>query len=198
MNMTSKTSFAQHPPPILSDGNLKNGQMDAIRRSWLERDPLETGTELIIHRILIASLRAWLGQVMMPALGSISSQTGVGQHTMERQVCGSSSGPAPPCDPEKTKNRATLPSAFRSLRRSLTAVRNPWRRDYNPGSDDEEPVMVSRPSTPESRPVQSIDPPIHARDATIPTSSTPPPPECVQEVSTVSKPSKNKGNARLT
>jgi len=42
--------------------------------------------------------------------------------------------------PEKGR-RMSLPSAFRSLRRSLTARR---RRDQSSGSDDEEPVMVER------------------------------------------------------
>ncbi|KAJ7768712.1 hypothetical protein DFH07DRAFT_807717 [Mycena maculata] len=104
-------------------------------------------------------------------------------------------------DPEKTKTRATLPSmpsAFRSLRRSLTAVRNPWRRDHSSDSDDEGPVMVSRPSTPVSRPGPSIDTPIYARYATLPTSSPPLPPKSVQGASTVSKPSKRTGNARHT
>ncbi|KAF7353714.1 hypothetical protein MVEN_01056500 [Mycena venus] len=52
---------------------------------------------------------------------------------------------------EPKARRLTLPSvdvsgAFRSLRRSLTAVRR--RRDESPGSDDEEPVMVERPLSP--------------------------------------------------
>ncbi|KAJ6546941.1 hypothetical protein B0H19DRAFT_246752 [Mycena capillaripes] len=56
-----------------------------------------------------------------------------------------------PSSPEKSKRRATLsnvPSAFRSLRHTLTTARGPWRRDQSSGSDDEEPVLVSRPSSP--------------------------------------------------
>ncbi|KAJ7481770.1 hypothetical protein FB451DRAFT_1170917 [Mycena latifolia] len=58
---------------------------------------------------------------------------------------------------ETAKRRATLPnvpSALRSLRRSLTAVRRPWRRDHSPASDDEEPVMVSRPASAAARPLE--------------------------------------------
>ncbi|KAJ7046871.1 hypothetical protein C8F04DRAFT_212644 [Mycena alexandri] len=54
--------------------------------------------------------------------------------------------------PQKAKRRAAIavvPNALRSLRRSLTTtVRKPWRRDHSSGSDDEEPVLVSRPSSP--------------------------------------------------
>ncbi|KAJ7121012.1 hypothetical protein C8R44DRAFT_981882 [Mycena epipterygia] len=59
---------------------------------------------------------------------------------------------------ENAKRRTTLPnvpSALRSLRRSLTTVRNPWRRDHSPCSDDEEPVIVSRPASSTSLPLQS-------------------------------------------
>ncbi|KAJ7774926.1 hypothetical protein B0H16DRAFT_1508886 [Mycena metata] len=53
--------------------------------------------------------------------------------------------------PQKPKRRATIaivPNALRSLRRSLTTtVRKPWHRDQSSGSD-EEPVLVSRPSSP--------------------------------------------------
>ncbi|KAJ7915566.1 hypothetical protein B0H13DRAFT_2000241 [Mycena leptocephala] len=55
-----------------------------------------------------------------------------------------------PVDKSTKKRRASLPSvpdAFRSLRRSLTSVRRRGR-DHSPSSDSEEPVLVSRPSSP--------------------------------------------------
>ncbi|KAJ7443964.1 hypothetical protein B0H11DRAFT_2090448 [Mycena galericulata] len=94
------------------------------------------------------------------------------------------SGPAPRSvlvaddDPPKTKRRATLssmPNALRSLRRSLTAVRTPWRRDQNPSSDDEEPVIVSRPSSAASgllRPAEDVPSVPAVGRGSIPTSKT--------------------------
>ncbi|KAJ7436579.1 hypothetical protein B0H11DRAFT_2110216 [Mycena galericulata] len=94
------------------------------------------------------------------------------------------SGPAPRSvlvaddDPPKTKRRATLssmPNALRSLRRSLTAVRTPWRRDRNPSSDDEEPVIVSRPSSAASgllRPAEDVPSVPAVGRGSIPTSKT--------------------------
>ncbi|KAJ7216385.1 hypothetical protein GGX14DRAFT_561952 [Mycena pura] len=81
-----------------------------------------------------------------------------------------------PSKSEESRRRASLPSAaLRTLRRSLTTVRKPWRRDQSPSSDDEEPVLVSRPSSPISGPRQTAET-AHAVDLGPVSKDTSPPP----------------------
>ncbi|KAF7340912.1 hypothetical protein MSAN_02076100 [Mycena sanguinolenta] len=124
------------PSTLSWDGGRNTTRMLIVfRKGWLERGT--TRTLVVIHS----------------AAGMGGTYTGVpGSYYGPMYPAGTDMTPKrivvvagdPDVSAEKGR-RMTLPSAFRSLRRSLTARR---RRAQSSGSDDEEPVMVERTVSP--------------------------------------------------